>query len=709
MGIESSGYKPQDINKFTEYQTKEQINEEQGKNGKETPLEEALKEGRKNPFLFFSNLGEGRYGNDITSGDIKEILLSMDEELRTNFFEIMHIVKNYLKDENEFFDTIKSFIEGRNIYELFIFLEDISLFFKESDNETKQKLQKLVLEKTDNLGVTAYHISFKSIFDFVENTKTDDEIYNELLNKIFRLSQSSKKSFLQNFGRFSDLFEKVDIKNNDLYQQKIVGIIKEYPSDFLYSFDEICDFVNKEEVKNIIFSFYGIETTNSNNPEIINSSTFLKYFDKIYLFIENGDKSKIKNLIIKSLSDSPSAYSISSFSEKMYSFIEKKDIENIFSPEIIIKNSEKFNLTDNEILKHWDSLTNQKIEENEETSEDVKSKERSKEDILKTLFNEYFYDKLFLLIDHAIKNDDEYTKQTLKNIIEKTDLKSVMKTFVKADMKNQIIQLIKIVNLYGIKIENFEEIESFLQKNDENETKTNSENETKEKENNEKLDIFEEAFNFYLIPFIENKLNQYDEKQNRISKVEFSNVSDMISLSEMKSKEKTLVENLKKHLVEIVNDEIKTFELEKDSDRLEIYDKNIGMNLEKAKLLFLRSVDRFTEQRIDGCGGENWKNISEVAFFAFSNQSDEFKRISIDRVFDLQHNTGSVFTKKTDLFDEVNSFQSEKLQKFLDFKKENSDPYKYLEYGLKNGLMSEDKYEFYKNLLNAPTRPVGYE
>lgn len=109
-------------------------------------------------------------------------------------------------------------------------------------------------------------------------------------------------------------------------------------------------------------------------------------------------------------------------------------------------------------------------------------------------------------------------------------------------------------------------------------------------------------------------------------------------------------------------------------------------------------------------GGEAWKKISELALKFWSSDKEQDFVSLIDRVFQLEHNTGSVFDKDLSI-----SFNPQREQKILDIKFIAKD-FDELKEGLNNEFNEGNISSFAERLKarlekikNLPTQRRGYE
>lgn len=181
----------------------------------------------------------------------------------------------------------------------------------------------------------------------------------------------------------------------------------------------------------------------------------------------------------------------------------------------------------------------------------------------------------------------------------------------------------------------------------------------------EKRFITDEIARFYINNLLAHNLSALNEKARRTTReVSFRTKMDIFSLEQQIDKEEQLLfEWMKQYLIIAVISEmsnqsghtglgefIKTPVSETGDryfDRHEVLRK--GTDQEIREFLF-QTVERFySVDWEEGYGGYSWSRISKVAYEFWKPQSEFPRSALIDQVFDLQHNSGMVFDKDSEM------------------------------------------------------------
>lgn len=263
---------------------------------------------------------------------------------------------------------------------------------------------------------------------------------------------------------------------------------------------------------------------------------------------------------------------------------------------------------------------------------------------------------------------------------------------------------------------------------------TNLKNEARTVESYGEVDVSKEAIKFYLaewmnyrIRALENRLENPGKEEGENGKwlesLEFSHLRDRIEFSKLNSVRIDAVRRtfswMQKYLAVAVNSELRHQNLIEgkkpilgEVETLDIFSgpitpEQVRIQLKVAEHLF----ENYQWQR--SFGGKKWAEIARLALKAWSIETEDINMQAwiIDRAFDIQHNTGSIFDKDPNHIKSDSSFRL-----LLDAKFGAKSEKGLIEFGETSKLldpedvkMYEDAFESIKNLECAQTRPKGYE
>lgn len=322
---------------------------------------------------------------------------------------------------------------------------------------------------------------------------------------------------------------------------------------------------------------------------------------------------------------------------------------------------------------------------------------------LRHMYDQYYYKELEALISA----EPDVLGVKLKSLIDITTIGDKISKMLFDDNIQSAKSLIGIAKYVGLDVAEFNNKMDFAQIDSKKETLS------VERESYRKTDVNREIAKFYLDEFIRVELFGLKtalrlgifpegdhlgrgklEGLNKQQDLELSRIQDKILYSQLEKEGAAQIEFMislfREYLVFACTSEMR------HQDQLRDPNSDVTINgkfryknnsSEEMRLYFSRCKDRFSKDGwLSSFGGQAWANIAQCGVDIWDANLDGTQKIFlIDRIIDIQHNSGRIFDKDSGRM----VFRGGSLTHFLDYRKNVSSLDDLLQYCLKEELISQ--------------------